>query len=217
MSNEGLDSDHPFELPMFPLGSVLFPFEMLPLHVFEERYRLMIASCLAGDQRFGVVLIARGSEVGGGDVRHDHGTMATIEVASPTPDGRYGVLARGGARLRVHSWLEDDPYPRALVSVDAPEPSGDLAVEIAATLARLRNLRELWAQLEEGPPLPDNLALGADFNEQIWRLCSATPLGPLDRQRVLEARRPLDRLALLDEQIAERRSDYEALLRERPE
>jgi uncharacterized protein len=202
---------------MFPLGSVLFPFEMLPLHVFEERYRLMIASCLAGDQRFGVVLIARGSEVGGGDVRHDHGTMATIEVASPTPDGRYGVLARGGDRLRVHSWLEDDPYPRALVSVDTPEPSGDLAVEIAATLARLRGLRELWAELEEGAALPDNLTLGADFNEQIWRLCSATPLGPLDRQRVLEAPQPLERLALLAEQIAARRSDYEALLRERLE
>jgi Lon protease-like protein len=202
---------------MFPLGSVLFPFEMLPLHVFEERYRLMIASCLAGDHRFGVVLIARGSEVGGGDVRHDRGTMATIEVASPTPDGRYGVLARCGDRLRVHSWLDDAPYPRALVSIDTAEGSGDLAVEIASTLARLRELRELWAELEEGPPLPEHLALGADFNEQIWRLCSATPLGPMDRQRVLEADAPLERLALLDEQIAERRSDYEALLRERLE
>jgi Lon protease-like protein len=202
---------------MFPLGSVLFPFERLPLHVFEERYRLMIASCLADDHRFGVVLIARGSEVGGGDVRHHRGTVATIEVASPTPDGRYGVLARGGDRLRVQSWLDDAPYPRALVSIDAPEPVGDLAVEIAATLTRLRGLRELWAQLEEGPPLPEHLALGADFNEQIWRLCSATPLGPLDRQRVLEADDPLERLALLDEQIADRRGDVEALLRERSE
>jgi Lon protease-like protein len=127
------------------------------------------------------------------------------------------VLARGGDRLRVHAWLDDDPYPRALVSIDAPELSGDLAVEIAATLTRLRGLRDLWAELEEGPPLPEHLTLGADFNEQIWRLCSATPLGPLDRQRVLEADDPLQRLALLDEQIADRRSDYEALLRERPE
>ena len=177
----------------------------------------MLRDCLSGDARFGVVLIERGSEVGGGDVRHDRGTMATIEVASPTPDGRYGVLARGGGRLRVHSWLDDAPYPRALVSIDAAEDSGDLAVEIASTLARLRGLREIWAELEEGPPLPEHLALGADFNEQIWRLCSATPLGALDRQRVLEADAPLERLALLDEQIAERRSDYEALLRERLE
>src|ERR1700722_18532641 len=129
---------------MFPLGSVLFPFEMLPLHVFEERYRQMIASCLAGDQRFGVVLIARGSEVGGGDVRHDFGTIATIEVASPTPDGRYGVLARGGERLRVESWLPDAPYPRALVTIESDATTSDVAVEIANTLAQLRKLRELW-------------------------------------------------------------------------
>jgi uncharacterized protein len=215
--DEGLDSEHRFELPMFPLGSVLFPHEMLPLHVFEARYRVMIASCLEGDHRFGVVLIARGSEVGGGDVRYNCGTVATIEVASPTPDGRYGVLARGGERLRVHAWLEDSPYPRALVSIEPVTPPGDLAVEIAATLTRLRGLRELWAELDEGSALPEHLALGADFEEQIWRLCSATPLGPLDRQRVLEANDPLGRLMLLDEQIAERRSDYEALLRERPE
>jgi Lon protease-like protein len=200
---------------MFPLGAVLFPHEMLPLHVFEMRYRQMIAACLEGDGRFGVVLIARGSEVGGGDVRYDRGTMATIEVASPTPDGRYGVLARGGDLLRVHSWLEDSPYPRALVSIEPTEPSRDLSVEIAATLARLRGLRELWAQLDEGPPLPEQLALGADFSEQVWRLCSATPLGALDRQRVLAANGALERLSLIDAQIAEHRLDFEALLRER--
>jgi len=215
--DEGPSSDDRFELPMFPLGSVLFPHEMLPLHVFEARYRQMIAACLKGDSRFGVVLIARGSEVGGGDLRYDRGTVATIEVASPTPDGRYGILARGGDLLRVHSWLEDSPYPRALVSVEPSEASGDLSVEIAATLSRLRGLRDLWAQLEEGPPLPEQLALGADFSQQVWRLCSATPLGPLDRQRVLEADDALRRLSLIDDQIAERRSDYEALLRERRE
>ena len=95
MAEDAQDEPDSFELPMFPLGSVLLPHEMLPLHVFEERYRAMIAACLASDARFGVVLIARGSEVGGGDVRCNTGTIASIEVASPTEDGRYGVLARG--------------------------------------------------------------------------------------------------------------------------
>ena len=56
-------------LPMFPLGTVLFPYAVLPLHVFEPRYRALTEHCLAGDGCFGVVLIERGSEVGGGDTR----------------------------------------------------------------------------------------------------------------------------------------------------
>ena len=63
-------------MPMFPLGTVLFPHAVLPLHVFEERYRALTETCLRGDGRFGVVLIERGSEVGGGDVRFGVGTVA---------------------------------------------------------------------------------------------------------------------------------------------
>ena len=65
-------------LGMFPLSTVLFPQAGLPLHVFEERYRTLMAECLDGDGEFGVVLIARGSEVGGGDQRVDIGTVARI-------------------------------------------------------------------------------------------------------------------------------------------
>jgi uncharacterized protein len=209
---DGSRADTNLELPMFPLGSVLLPYEMLPLHVFEERYRTMIASCLESDSRFGVVLIARGSEVGGGDIRHHVGTVATIEVVSPTSDGTYGVLARGGDRLRVTSWLDDAPFPRALVTIESNPPTGDLSVEIAATLAELRQLRATWAELGEGPALPEHVPLGADFEQQIWRLCSATPLGPLDRQRLLESSSALERLALLKDQITENHGDFKALL-----
>ena len=73
--DESLDG---VELPMFPLGTVLFPHGVLPLRVFEPRYRLMIAHCLEQDARFGVVLIERGSEVGGGDTRFHVGTVAQI-------------------------------------------------------------------------------------------------------------------------------------------
>src|SRR5262249_51200285 len=105
--------DGPTERPMFPLGSVLFPTLYLPLHVFEERYRLMVHHCLDGDRRFGVVLIERGHEVGGGDVRTMVGTMAQILEAAETPDGRWAVGAVGTHRVRVHRWLDDSPYPRA--------------------------------------------------------------------------------------------------------
>lgn len=114
------------KLAMFPLGSVLFPTMVLPLHVFEERYRALARDCLAGDREFGVVLIERGSEVGGGDVRTDVGTVARIVEAEEYPDGRFGLVAVGVRRIVVDEWLPDDPYPRADVhdwpDADATDP-----------------------------------------------------------------------------------------------
>jgi len=100
-------------LPMFPLGTVLFPHAVLPLHIFEERYSALVETCLRGDGRFGVVLIERGYEVGGGDSRFDVGTVARIVEAARTPDGRYLLATIGTDRLRIKKWLDDDPFPRA--------------------------------------------------------------------------------------------------------
>src|SRR5487761_2026661 len=203
------------ELPMFPLSTVLLPYEHLPLHVFEDRYRAMIADCLDGDRRFGVVLIERGPEVGGGDTRLEVGTLAEIEVASPTPGGRFGVLARGSSRLFVREWLVDAPYPRALKELESELDSEDLSVEVTATLQALRGVRALWAELGNGLALPDEVQFGATFEEQIWRLCSATPLGPLDRERLLEASTPRARLDSLYTLIKEQEEDYVRLLDQR--
>src|SRR5579872_2372849 len=100
---------------MFPLSTVLFPGASLPLHVFEPRYRALLADSLAGDGGFGVVLIDRGSEVGGGDHRVDVGTMADIVQVFGVEGGRSMVMTRGTRRIRVARWLSDDPYPRAEV------------------------------------------------------------------------------------------------------
>src|SRR5882757_6408667 len=89
---------------MFPLGNVLFPHAQLPLHVFEPRYRALAETCLAGDGEFGVVLIERGSEVGGGDTRFSIGTVARIVAAGRLPDGRY-LLATEAARADVERLL----------------------------------------------------------------------------------------------------------------
>ena len=101
----------PDGLPMFPLGTVLFPGALLPLHVFEERYRQLVKDCLAGEPEFGVVLIDRGHEVGGGDVRREVGTVARILEVAELPDGRYFLQAAGVRRIRVQAWLDDAPYP----------------------------------------------------------------------------------------------------------
>lgn len=202
-------------MAMFPLSSALLPFERLPLHVFEDRYRIMVTDCLASDRRFGVVLIERGSEVGGGDIRNVVGTVAEIEVVSPMADGRFGILATGTRRLTVEEWLPDAPYPKALVRLLDESESPDLSTEVAATLSSLRELRELWAQLGEGLALPEAVQLGADFAGQVWRLCSATPIGVLDRQRLLAAENARVRLEQLQELIGEHRGDFIALLQQR--
>src|SRR3954447_11618971 len=108
------------EMPMFPLGLVLVPSMMLPLRVFEPRYQEMVRACVADDGEFGVVLIARGSEVGGGDVRYDVGTVAQIMAVPPRTDGGFHLQALGTRRIRVAEWLPDAPYPKAMVT-DFPD------------------------------------------------------------------------------------------------
>src|SRR6476660_9240536 len=140
-------------MPMFPLGTVLFPHALLPLHVFEERYRRMTQRVLRGDGEFGVVLIERGSEVGGGDARFGVGTVARVVEASRFDDGRYALVARGVTRCSVRAWLPDDPYPRAEVEV-IDEIAGSPAE--AASRAQLeQELRRVLALMSElGAPVP---------------------------------------------------------------
>src|SRR5579884_4179769 len=122
----GQPEDGALRLPMFPLGTVLFPHMPLPLHVFEERYKALTRDCLRSDRRFGVVLIERGPEVGGGDVRFGMGTVARIVAEAALTGGRWALLARGEERIRISNWLPDDPYPVALVErlADPGGPAG---------------------------------------------------------------------------------------------
>ena len=183
---------------MFPLGSVLFPHGPLGLHVFEDRYRVMTRDCLAAGREFGVVLIDRGHEVGGGDRRTDLGTVASIVRADELPDGRWALVAIGGRRIRVVRWLEDDPYPRADV-VDVAE--GPWTVEaderLAAAERAVRRSLALRAELDEPAP-PMGVTLTPDPAISAWELASLAPLGPLDRQRLLGIDDPVTRLTELE-------------------
>lgn len=215
-------------LPMFPLSTVLLPYESIPLHVFELRYRRLVQACTEADRRFGIVLIARGPEVGGGDVRHALGTLASIEALSESPDGRFGLIAAGVERLRVRSWLPEDRYPQALVEIleaspleDQVDSAGDhlheeLALGIEHASREVRSIRALWSELGSGRALAGDLALGEGTEEQLWRLCSLAPLGPLDRQRLLEASSVLGRLRLFLDLLRGLRSDFLAMLNETP-
>jgi Lon protease-like protein len=184
-------------MPMFPLGTVLVPSAGLPLHVFEPRYRALVHDCLAGDQEFGVVLIERGSEVGGEDVRTDVGTVARIVQAQELPDGRWALAAVGVRRLRVARWLPDDPYPIAEVADwPDPEPSRDHADALAECLGRLRRALGLSAEAGDGVA-PATIELSDDPVLAGYQAMAVAPLGPLDRQRLLAAESPDARISQL--------------------
>jgi Lon protease-like protein len=178
---------------MFPLGSALVPFQLLPLQVFEPRYRALVADCLAADGRFGVVLIERGSEIGGGDVRFDVGTVARIVDSAQLPDGRIGLATVGEARLRVRSWLPDDPYPQAEVEV-LTDPAAD-----AAALAARGPLADAFARVLDlvralGASVPDDLVLADDPLRAAWEATAMAPIGPLDVLAILGEDDPVARM-----------------------
>jgi Lon protease-like protein len=182
---------------MFPLGIVHFPHVVLPLQVFEPRYRALVADCLDGDHQFGVVLIERGSEVGGGDVRFDVGTLTTIVRAGIDERGVIRLLTVGAGRIRVARWLEDDPYPCAEVVALRSPFLGPVELEAFAAAEReVRRALALRAELDEPAP-PFNLVLDDDPSKAIFQLAALAPLGPADQQRLLATEEPSEFLALL--------------------
>lgn len=169
---------------MFPLGNPLMPGARLPLHVFEARYRALVEHSMATSAEFGVVLIERGSEVGGGDVRFDVGTLARIEEVGRFPDGRYALSVIGTQRLRVESWRGDDPFPQAVVTVlDEPAARPGDAARREALVAAMGRVAGLAASLGIAfdPAMPEGLI------DAIWYAAAHAVSGPLDAHRVLAA------------------------------
>ncbi len=187
---------------MFPLGTVLLPTAFLPLNVFESRYRTMLVDLLEGSRRFGVVLIERGSEVGGGEVRTEVGTMARIVDARPAADSGWSVAVVGMQRIQVLRWLPDDPYPTAVVEdlPDVEEAVEDASVETTRFRDLVARQRRLLAHLSElgQSVMASTFECSEDPALGTFQLAALGPFGPFDRQRLLAATRVSDRLGLLD-------------------
>ena len=186
---------------MFPLGSVLLPGAPLPLHIFEPRYQQLLNETLEDDRTFGVVLITRGWEVGGGDTRATVGTRAVIDEHNRFDDGRAAVVSHGRDRIEIVEWLPDDPYPQALV-IDRPTAApevGDGARRIDALEALdelLRVAREV-GRLQNDP----DVEWSDDPELVAWQLATVAPLAVHDRQRILEADRIGERLEIVREAL----------------
>jgi uncharacterized protein len=199
----GAGGQQPGVIPMFPLETVLLPDDDLPLRIFEPRYVQLVNDCLqAADPVFGVVLIAAGREVGGGDERYDIGTLARIVEHRTHGDERYTLRCRVGERIRVREWLPDLPYPRAVVEFWPDEPDepdeadesggavtdsdiADLEDRVMALFERIAAAR--GAQLPPRDMLFAAVAMADDPGKRLYALASRVPMGPADRYSVLAA------------------------------
>ena len=200
-------------LPLFPLNVVLFPGGFLPLHVFEERYRLMVGRCLEADSEFGVVLIRSGPEVGGNAEPHAVGTVARIVDVKRADDGRMNIMVAGRDRFRIDTVLHREPYAEGEVRIldeGSETPGADLLAEtrraVAEQIRLLHGLRGGWVRDPRTPEDPIELS---------WLVCTLLQAGNDVKQALLEepsttarlrAQLPLlsSNAAVLRERIAER-------------
>ena len=190
------------KLPMFPLNSVLFPTMAVPLHIFEERYRVLIQGLLAepnpASRVFGSVAIREGYEVGehGKQELHRIGCRLQITEATAHPDGTFDVFTIARDRFRLNSLDTSGPFPIGDVSDlvdDEATVSSDLAEAATRAFADYRTvLSAIRADPQIGP-------LPRDPGYLAWVLASAAPLTFPDRQSLLEETDPAERLRMVTE------------------
>ena len=172
-------------MPMFPLTTVLLPAMPLPLRIFEERYLKLLGDLLGEETpEFGVVLIARGPEVGGGEKRMDVGTIASVTNIGTT-ERFYGLESVGSRRFRVNAWLPDDPYPLAdidfipdLIWDDTLMPA---RVHLESKVRQLLAFASEFGDLQYGP----DVEFSDDPMEACWQLAGVLPVGELDQLNLL--------------------------------
>lgn len=173
------------ELCIFPLNTVLFPGLLLPLQVFEPRYKKMMVRVLGSDGRFGITLIRRGLEVGGPAEPFEVGTVARVAEVERQADGRLKLLVRGEQRFRLRAVrIHRDGYlvGDAELLGERPEDPEQLAALAAAVrdlyLDYLRGLAEVIPF--QGRLLPE------DPTALAYRVAATLPIDPLEKQRLLE-------------------------------
>jgi uncharacterized protein len=186
-------------LPLFPLSGALFPGQALPLHIFEPRYRQLLADRESVDPTFGVVLTRSGREVGDQPDIHAVGTAASLTGQRRYDDGRSDIAVRGGRRFRVVSTEWSGPYLVGEVRW-LPEPDGDadgrpvgeLAEDATGAMGRLLRL----AADRSGVALPE-LGLPADPRELSYTLSWTLWVNSWERQGLLEVPDTATRLRAL--------------------
>ena len=172
-------------MPMFPLGSVLLPAMPLPLRIFEQRYLKLLGDLVASEKpEFGVVLIERGKEVGGGEKRMSIGTIASVTEIGTTQEF-LGLESFGSQRFRINAWLPDDPYPLADIELLPDLIWDDSLLPAKAHLET--KVRQLLAFVSEfgNHQFRADIEFSDDPMDACWQMAGVLPVGPLDQLDLL--------------------------------
>lgn len=193
-------TQHSEQLPLFPLGSVLFPGMLLPMHIFEDRYRRLLTDRQGSDLIFGVVLTRQGREVADEPAIHDVGTAARLIGAGQYPDGRSDVVVQGDRRFTIVGQDWSAGYLTGTVSWIAEPPDDRVPTTETVALgdAVATAFEHFLSAFEEanGVQLP-RTTLDDDPTARAYELCAALPIDPRERQALLESHTTRDRLRLL--------------------
>jgi Lon protease-like protein len=181
------------EIPLFPLGLVLFPGMAQPLHVFEPRYRELTKRALDGPGMFGVTL-AQPESVFQHEIPARVGSIARILDYHRLPDGRYNLLTAGARRFEIVETLRDQPYLRARVRLLAEEPGFGPVTRLASAARRLLDgyLDIVLSDSENGDK---GIAIPDDPIELSYFIAVLLPCEDFVKQELLEAETGGDRLA----------------------
>jgi ATP-dependent Lon protease len=188
------------ELPIFPLPIVLFPGTPQPLHIFEPRYRQLLADSLAADRRFGIAYVPAEHEVGSEPLPRpgDVGCVALIQNTQGLPDGRSNILTVGERRFVLIDWVGSDrPYRLARVEEFDDEP-----VEPTETVSLAGDVREGFTQLAQALGIltgreDDVIELAADPQLLSFQVAAALELAPEAKRALLALRSTTARLRQL--------------------
>ena len=201
-----------FRLPIFPLGVVLFPGALLPLHIFEPRYRRMLADCLAGDERFGLALPGIAHEAPAlGAV----GCVAGIRGAQSLADGRSNIVVQGTTRFLVTRYL-DDPAPYLVAMVEAFDDREDSMPSAARCTALTDAFAHYLPALRELNDLePDSRTIPSEPAALSFHVSAALDCSAAEKQALLEIRSTAERVDLLLDMLPPLVSAIDAGLRTR--
>jgi len=177
---------NPRRIPLFPLGTALLPESVLPLHIFEPRYRALVQDLIERpeqEQAFGVIAIRQGHEVGDDGVRalYEVGCLAQLRGIQPYPDGRFDIVTVGTTRFTLTGLHVDEPYLTGDV-VDLPDELGEDPGAVGRIVrGRFERYREIVQMEDEPSELPD------DPTSLAWTVAAGMLLDLDERQRILAA------------------------------